>query len=105
MIYSLFFLPEVEEDAIAGYAWYENKAKGLGEEFLRLFYAFASEIKRHPLLYPKVYKHFRRRLLKRFPYAIYFKIERHNIVIYGLFHCARNPLSLEKELAGRPKRT
>jgi hypothetical protein len=29
MIYSLFFLPEVEEDAIAGYAWYENKAKGL----------------------------------------------------------------------------
>jgi len=35
MKYDLRFLPEVEEDAIAGYSWYEEKAYGLGEEFLR----------------------------------------------------------------------
>jgi hypothetical protein len=34
MIYSLLFLPEVEEDIIAGYVWYEGKSPGLGEEFL-----------------------------------------------------------------------
>ena len=49
MTYHLAFRPEVEEDAIAGYIWYEEKAKGLGEEFLRLFYAKAREIPRNPL--------------------------------------------------------
>ena len=29
MTYVLRFLPEVEEDAIAAYAWYEEKAQGL----------------------------------------------------------------------------
>jgi hypothetical protein len=37
MSYSLSFLPEVEDDAIAGFMWYEQKSKGLGEDFLRIF--------------------------------------------------------------------
>ena len=39
MTYVLRFLPIIEEDALAGYTWYEEKARGLGGEFLRLFYA------------------------------------------------------------------
>lgn len=74
MTYTLLILPEVEEDAINGYSWYEEKLKGLGEEFLRIFYANASEITGNPEMYRKVYGEFRRRLLRRFPYAIYFNI-------------------------------
>ena len=37
MTYDLSFLPEVEEDVISAYSWYEEKARGLGEEFLRMF--------------------------------------------------------------------
>ena len=44
MTYTLRFLPEVEEDIIGGYVWYEAKSPGLGEDFLRMFYAGASEI-------------------------------------------------------------
>ena len=44
MSYSLSFRPEVEDDATNGYVWYEDKAKGLGEEFLRVFYASAGDI-------------------------------------------------------------
>ncbi len=36
MTYILHFLPEVEEDVIAGYLWYEGKSSGLGEDFLAL---------------------------------------------------------------------
>jgi hypothetical protein len=50
MTYSLSFLPKVEEDVIAGYIWYEGKSPGLGEEFLRMFYACAGEHPRNPLL-------------------------------------------------------
>ena len=98
MRYSLSFRLEVEDDAVSNYVWYKKKAVGLGEEFLRVFYACAREILRNPLLHQKVYKDFRRRLLKRFPYAIYFRIERRQVVIFGLFHCARSPAILKKEL-------
>ena len=101
MSYSLLFRPEVEDDAISGYAWYEKKAAGLGEEFLRVFYACAREIPRNPLLYRKVYKDFRRRLLRRFPYAIYFRIQKQQVVLFGLFHCSRDPAILKEELRDR----
>jgi hypothetical protein len=52
--YSLLFLPEVEDDAVNGYVWYEQKTRGLGGEFLRMFYARAQEIPRNPLLYQTV---------------------------------------------------
>jgi hypothetical protein len=101
MSYSLSFRPEVEDDAVSGYLWYEEKATDLGEEFLRMFYACAREIPRNPFLYRKVYKDFSRCLLKRFPYAIYFRIQEQQVVVFGLFHCARNPVILKKELRDR----
>jgi toxin ParE1/3/4 len=103
MTYTLRFLPAVEEDAIGGYAWYESKSPGLGEDFLRLFYACANEIPRNPLLYPRVYGEFRRRLLRRFPYAIYFMLIEDLVVVIGLFHCARAPRTVRKKLKGREK--
>ncbi|MEK6651503.1 MAG: type II toxin-antitoxin system RelE/ParE family toxin [Nitrospirota bacterium] len=101
MTFTLRFLPEVEEDAINGYVWYETKSKGLGEDFLRMFYAYANEITWNPLLHPKAYQDFRRRLLRRFPYAIYFTIEKKQVVVFGLFHCARNPQAINAELQNR----
>jgi len=47
------FLQEVEADAIAGFRWYEGKARGLGEEFLRTFYACAAHIAHNPRSYKK----------------------------------------------------
>lgn len=101
MTYDLCFLREVEEDVIAGYSWYEEKARGLGEEFLRMFYASAHELSRNALLYQKVYGDFRRRLLRRFPYAIYFRIEENKIIVFGLFHCARDPRTIRFKLSDR----
>jgi hypothetical protein len=60
MTYVLRFLPEVEEDAITAFAWYQEKAQGLGDEFLRAFYVCANEILRTPLTSPKVHQDFRR---------------------------------------------
>ncbi|MDA3787956.1 MAG: hypothetical protein PF503_05640 [Desulfobacula sp.] len=101
MTYLLNFLPEIEEDVIASYLWYEEKTLGLGEEFLRMFYARAAELSYNALLYQKVYGDVRRCLLRRFPYAIYFKIEGNAIIVIGLFHCAGNPLTVKTQLLDR----
>lgn len=101
MTYPLRFLTEVEDDAIGGFSWYETKSPGLGDEFLRMFYACAGDIPRNPLLYRKVYKEFRRSLIRRFPYAIYFTIKNDQIIVTGLFHCARDPRRVESMLSDR----
>ena len=103
MTYTLRLLPEVEEDVINGYIWYEAKSRGLGEDFLRMFYASVNEIPWNPLRYPKVYQDFRRHLLRRFPYAIYFILENGQIIVFGLFHCARNPQAVNAILQNREK--
>lgn len=101
MTYTLRFLPELEEDAVTGYLWYEEKARGLGGEFLRLFYAYLNQIQRSPLIFQKRYGEFRRHLLRRFPYAIYFRIEASEIIVFGLFHCARDPRTIIEKLFDR----
>jgi len=101
MTYTLRFVPEIEEDITSGYTWYEAKARGLGEEFLRMFYTYAMEITRNPLLYPKVHSKFHRCLLRRFPYAVYFAIEDDQIIVFGLFHCVRDPRTIRAKLRGR----
>ncbi|NIR50390.1 type II toxin-antitoxin system RelE/ParE family toxin [candidate division KSB1 bacterium] len=85
------------------YRWYEEKSPGLGEDLLRMFYAHATEVQRNPLLYPEIYRKFRRRLLRRFPYAIYYKVETVEVIIFGLFHCARDPKTVRAELQDRDK--
>ena len=85
MTYTLHLLLEVEDNAIGGYTWYEMKSPGLGEEFLRIFYACAVEIPRNPFLYQKVHREFSRCLIRRFPYAIYFIINNDQIIITVYF--------------------
>jgi plasmid stabilization system protein ParE len=101
MTYTLRFLPEVEDDAIAAYRWYEEKSPGLGEDFLRMFFASAAEIPRTPFLYAEVHSQFRRRLLRRFPYAIYYRVKKNEVIIWGLFHCARDPKTIRDQLRDR----
>lgn len=66
-----------------------------------MFYACAGEIRQNPLLYPKVHNEFRRRLLRRFPYAMYFTIQGDKIIVLGLFHCARDPRTIGTEVRDR----
>ena len=101
MTYTLRFLFLVEDDAVAAYIWYEQKAPGMGEEFLRTFYGDAGKLSQNLLLYPTLHLKFRRRLLRRFPYAIYFSTEEREIVVFGLFHCARDPRGIQSILQHR----
>ena len=98
---TLRFQPEVEADVRSGRIWYDGKSQGLGDEFLRVFYASCQELARNPRLYPFVHRNFHRCLLRRFPYAIYFTIEKDRVIVFGLFHCARDPRRIHKALGNR----
>lgn len=89
---------------MAAYGWYEEKAVGLGAEFLRGFYAHTAVLQRTPLIFPKVHQDFHRGLLRQFPYACYYRVEGDFIIVYGAFHCARDPSTVNDSLGIRRER-
>jgi plasmid stabilization system protein ParE len=102
MTYTLGFLSQIEADVRNAREWYEAKTPGLGKEFVHVFYESAGELVENPQLHSRIYRDFRRRLLRRFPYAIYFRIEDERVVVFGVFHCARDLRRLQRELRNRP---
>ena len=84
-------LPEARQDIASAVAWYEQQSPGLGLEFLRCFEAVVVSIQRHPLMYPVVSLDYRRALVRRFPYAIFYEVEPQRIVVYAVFHCSQDP--------------
>ena len=75
MAVKLIVAPEAELDVSEAYAWYEMRRAGLGEDFLSSVEACINRICRQPLSYPVVHETYRRSLVRRFPYAIFFEYE------------------------------
>ncbi len=91
MIERIIYTAEAEDDVVDSYIWYEDRELGLGEDFLRCVEACVLMIQRHPLLYPVATDEFRRALVRRFPYEIFYETSESAIIIYAIFHCSQDP--------------
>lgn len=87
----LKFRPEARLDILEAQAWYEDRARGLGEEFTRSIDAAASGMLRFPHAFPQVHGEVRKAVLRRFPYSLLFLIDGEDIVVLGCFHQRRSP--------------
>ncbi|MBZ5542095.1 MAG: type II toxin-antitoxin system RelE/ParE family toxin [Acidobacteriia bacterium] len=94
MIREVKILPEAVSDITEAYRWYENKAKGLGLEFVRAVDARLDFIRRNPLASSPIHKDARRILLRRFPYGLYYLVEDEWIAVLACFHARRDPALL-----------
>ena len=90
---------EFEEDIAEAYGWYERQRPGLGEEFLSCLDACIQRICRQPLGYSVVFESYRRALVRRFPYAVFYEFEGNEVTVYALFHTARNPMKWRERLS------
>ncbi|PZR71984.1 MAG: addiction module toxin RelE [Chthoniobacterales bacterium] len=88
---NLIFKPEAERDLTEAYEWYEERDKGLGSEFIRAVDTCASQIQRHPEMYPVAYRDVRQAVTRRFPYSIFYLVEEDTVVIVSVFHASRDP--------------
>ncbi|PZV16446.1 MAG: recombinase [Pseudanabaena sp.] len=84
-------LKKAEEDVAQAYAWYEKQERGLGEEFLRCVDAAIQLIGRNPEMYSKVHKDFRKCVVRRFPYMIFYEYSPNTVTIFAIFHCSQHP--------------
>jgi plasmid stabilization system protein ParE len=44
-----------------------------------------------PELHRKVHEDYRRALVRRFPYAVFYEYTRETVTIYAVFHTSRDP--------------
>jgi plasmid stabilization system protein ParE len=91
MAVELLLAPEVELDLAEAYAWYEKRRAGLGEEFLSSVDACLESIRRQPEMYALVHETYRRALIRRFPFAIFYEYARGVVTVYSVFHTSRDP--------------
>lgn len=95
-MYTLEFRPEVYEDVKTAYDWYESQRLGLGEDFLLTLEESFAKIIRDPQIYQNIYKAIRRKLVRRFPYGIFFIVEENRVIILAVLHTKREPDSWQK---------
>ena len=87
----LVFRPEAEAELLDGRAWYEGERVGLGATFAAAVEATVTTILEDPLAYPHVKGDTRRALVRRFPYAVYFRPIGDEIIVLAVMHGRRLP--------------
>jgi toxin ParE1/3/4 len=98
MAAELVIAPQAEEDIAEAYAWYEQCRIGLGEEFLDCVDACVQAIVRMPEMHAVVHEHYRRGLVRRFPYAVFYEYLGDRVTVFGVFHTARDPQKWRRRL-------
>ena len=91
MAAELILSPETEADIAEAYAWYEARRAGLGEEFLGCVDACIETIRRTPLIHTIVHGNYRRALVRRFPYAVFYEPTETTLTVCAVFHTSRDP--------------
>jgi hypothetical protein len=87
----LLFHPDIAQEVKASYNWYQNQAKGLGDDFLSELESSYQAITELPDTWPKFQYGFRRFLLSKFPFSVIYQLNKDTIFIVAIMHNSRNP--------------
>jgi toxin ParE1/3/4 len=79
-----------QTDLREAYNWYQTQRPGLGDEFLVSIADAFTRLESEPHHFPVFYRGFRRVLIRRFPYRLFFRIEKDTAVVFRVLHVARD---------------
>ena len=86
------------EDLYNGRIFYERQGEGLGEYFFNSLFSDIDSLVLYAGIHIKVFG-FHRMLSKRFPYAIYYKVENESdILVYRVLNLRRDPKRIKRSL-------
>lgn len=91
-------LQGASQDLIDGYHFYERQCEGVGRYFLSSLFADIDSLVLNAQIYRVVFDDFRYLVAKRFPFAIYYRIEGDTAVVYAVLDSRRDPDSISKRL-------
>ena len=90
-------LDEAEKDLLRGFRFYEKQRPGLGDYFLDSLYSDIDSLHLFGGIHPWYFR-YQRLLAKRFPFAIYYRIEKEIVRVHAVLDCRQNPKKIEDRL-------
>lgn len=90
MRYRVIVRPAAETDLRQIADWYDDQQAGLGNEFLLVASSVFAELEESAHRYPPYYRDFRRLLLDRFPYKVFYRLTDDDVFVFRVLHVARD---------------
>lgn len=87
----VIFLLEAGEEMVAAARFYEAQATGLGVDFLVEVRRATEGISKNPRAGRVLRGKVRRRLVRRFPYSLLYRVNPDEIVVMAVMHLRRRP--------------
>jgi plasmid stabilization system protein ParE len=94
----LVFLLSADIDIQQAYEYYENYQEGRGDLFLRHLDAAFTHLRLFPKIAPLFHGTYRRLLVPRYPYGIFYMIESPRIIVVAITHFQQNPSEILRRL-------
>lgn len=82
---------EARRDVLEAHRWYRERSPRLGNRFRDALDATIERIRQNPLGYQVLFRELRRALLRRFPYAVFFRCQDDVVVVVAVLHTRRDP--------------
>ncbi len=92
------YLGTAKQDLRDGFSFYESKDSGLGMYFLETLYSDIDSLKLFVGIHSVHFEKYHQMLSKRFPFAVYYRIEENIIRVYAVLDCRKNPAWIRKRL-------
>jgi plasmid stabilization system protein ParE len=90
-------LGEAEQDLVDGARFYEAQEPGLGEYFLDSLFSDVDSLQLYAGIHP-VQRGYHRLLSKRFPYAVYYRLQGSVAQVWAILDCRQDPEKIVKRL-------
>jgi toxin ParE1/3/4 len=95
MSVSMIVSPEAEADIESAQLWYEHQRAGLGDAFIEQLEAVFETISTHPEMFRIYRRDVRRAMLRRFPYAVMYRVTTEGVHVLAVMHAGRRPSAWE----------
>ena len=87
----LVWHPTAADEFVRAVAWYEQQRPGLGSEFAAACRSALALIRDQPHAFRRVHGDVRRVMLRRFPYAIFYRSRDAELLVIAVMHERRDP--------------
>jgi len=88
----ILYRVEAERDVANAWDWYQQQQDELGRLFLTVLRQAETLLRTHPTAFPIAHGAYRRMLLHRFPYAVYYRpLDASTLEIGAVLHQRQDP--------------
>lgn len=91
MSWPVIINPEAEADLAEGKTFYDGRQAGLGDEFLDCVGEVLDSLRTTPERHAMVFQDLRRCIVRRFPYAVFYRVDDDQVTVVAVYDMRRDP--------------